>query len=87
MNFTNWKKRTVAFTSALALSLGAFNVLSDTGRKSVINAAGDVSMEWGTLKIGGAGFVSGIVTGQKEMYLRTDVGGAYKYDYNKNEWV
>ena len=42
---------------------------------------------WGTLEIGGAGFVSGIVTGQKEMYLRTDVGGAYRYDYEKNEWV
>ena len=43
--------------------------------------------EWGALEIGGGGFVSGIVTGQKEMYLRTDVGGAYKYDYTKREWV
>ncbi len=43
--------------------------------------------DWGTLEIGGAGFVSGIVTGQKEMYLRTDVGGAYRYDYEINEWV
>ncbi len=50
---------------------------------------GDVSdsMVWDTLKIGGGGFVSGIITGQKEMYLRTDVGGAYKYDYDKKEWV
>lgn len=87
MNFTNWKKRTVAFASALAVSAGAFNVLSDAGRKSVINAADDISMEWGALKIGGGGFVSGIVTGQREMYLRTDVGGAYKFDYDKNEWV
>ncbi len=45
------------------------------------------TMEWDTVKIGGGGFVSGIVTGQKEMYLRTDVGGAYKYDYEKNKWV
>ncbi len=43
-------------------------------------------MEWEAVKIGGAGFVSGIVTGQKEMYLRTDVGGAYKYNYEINEW-
>lgn len=42
--------------------------------------------EWGTLNIGGGGFVSGIVTGQKEMYLRTDVGGAYKYDYKNKKW-
>ena len=43
--------------------------------------------DWDTLEIGGGGFVSSIVTGQKEMYLRTDVGGAYRYDYDKNEWV
>lgn len=50
--------------------------------------AADLSatMEWEPVKIGGAGFVSGIVTGQKEMYLRTDVGGAYKYNYEKAEW-
>ncbi|MGN0613906.1 MAG: dockerin type I domain-containing protein [Porcipelethomonas sp.] len=42
--------------------------------------------DWGTVEIGGGGFVSGIVTGQNEMYLRTDVGGAYKYNYDKGEW-
>ena len=42
--------------------------------------------DWGTVEIGGGGFVSGIITGQKEMYLRTDVGGAYKYNYDKGEW-
>ena len=45
------------------------------------------SYEWGTLRIGGGGFLSGIVVGHKEMYIRTDVGGAYKYDYNKKEWI
>ena len=44
------------------------------------------SYEWGRLKIGGGGFLSGLVIGQREMYLRTDVGGAYKYDYQKKEW-
>jgi len=43
--------------------------------------------EWGTFNIGGGGFVSGIVTGKREMYLRTDVGGAYKYDYTDKKWV
>ena len=42
--------------------------------------------EWGALEIGGGGFVSGIITGQKEMYLRTDVGGAYRYDYTSKRW-
>ena len=51
-------------------------------------ASKDISstMSWDTVRIGGGGFVSGIVTGQKEMYLRTDVGGAYKYNYEKKEW-
>ena len=43
--------------------------------------------EWGNLKIGGGGFISGIITGKNEIYLRTDVGGAYKYDYKNREWV
>ena len=45
------------------------------------------SYEWGSLKIGGGGFVSSIIEGKREMYMRTDVGGAYKYDYNNGEWV
>ncbi len=45
------------------------------------------SMSWDTVEISGGGFVSGIVTGQTEMYARTDVGGAYRYDYETEEWV
>ncbi|MBQ7004682.1 MAG: 1,4-beta-glucanase [Oscillospiraceae bacterium] len=43
--------------------------------------------DWGTVRIGGGGFVSGIVTGENAMYARTDVGGAYRYDYEQREWV
>ena len=52
-------------------------------------AAADISSEmtWDTLKIGGAGFVSSIIAGQNTMYMRTDVGGAYKYDYTRKRWV
>jgi hypothetical protein len=45
------------------------------------------SYEWGSLKIGGGGYLSGLIVGKKEMYIRTDVGGAYKYDYTKKKWV
>lgn len=44
-------------------------------------------MTWDTLNIAGGGFVSGIITGDDQMYARTDVGGAYRYDYDKNKWV
>ncbi len=43
--------------------------------------------DWGTLEISGGGFVSSIVTGDTQMYARTDVGGAYRYDYDSQTWV
>ena len=45
------------------------------------------SMDWDTLNIAGGGFVSGIITGDDQMYARTDVGGAYRYDYEQKKWV
>ena len=44
-------------------------------------------MDWDTLNIAGGGFVSGIITGDDQMYARTDVGGAYRYDYEQKKWV
>ncbi len=81
----NKLRHSLALLSALAL-LGTsvpYSVLHVTA------ATADLSnpMTWGTLRIGGGGFVSGIVTGKQVMYARTDVGGAYKYDYDKEEWV
>lgn len=60
-----------------------------TQQKLTATAAGSAAntMEWGTLEISGGGFVSGIVTGQNVMYARTDVGGAYRYDYDTQSWV
>lgn len=83
-------KKTLAGFFALCIGIAAAP-LSGTISPDDITAyaaSGDIrnDMKWGTLKIGGAGFVSGIVTGQKEMYLRTDVGGAYKYNYKTNQW-
>ena len=45
---------------------------------------------YGTLPMGGAGFVSGIVCSRTEanlIYLRTDVGGAYRWYEDKAEWI
>ena len=74
--------------AASALCLGIVCLAQDNIITADYVSAADLTstMEWEALKIGGAGFVSGIVTGQKEMYLRTDVGGAYKYNYEINEW-
>lgn len=82
------KLRALSAALAVCISLSGVYTISSSVTTIPANAAESIedSMDWGTLKIGGGGFVSGIVTGQKEMYLRTDVGGAYKYNYEKNEW-
>ncbi len=81
----NFFKKTM--TSALAFCMSVVCILPAMPSSVEVNAA-DLTdtMVWDSVKIGGAGFVSGIVTGQKEMYLRTDVGGAYKYNYDTNKW-
>lgn len=81
------KKKLFGLITAVALTVSAVPAVINTSQQ--VSAAEDVTntMDWGTVEIGGGGFVSGIVTGQKEMYLRTDVGGAYRYDYEKGEWV
>ena len=71
--------------------LGAAAVLTAAVPLQTIQGAAatkDISdtMKWGTLRIGGGGFVSGIVTGKKVMYARTDVGGAYRYNYATESW-
>ena len=79
-------RKTLAGLMAFCIAATA---VSFSGQNGAIKAsAADLrsNMEWGTLRIGGGGFVSGIVTGKKEMYARTDVGGAYKYNYEKECW-
>jgi photosystem II stability/assembly factor-like uncharacterized protein len=48
------------------------------------------SYEWGSLKIGGGGYVTGIVVHPRDknvMYIRTDVGGAYRWDDRSKQWM
>ena len=50
------------------------------------NAAG---YDWKSVKIGGGGFVTGIITCPQEknlMYARTDVGGAYRWIETTKSW-
>ncbi|MDE6833786.1 MAG: 1,4-beta-glucanase [Ruminococcus sp.] len=85
----NLFKKTIAgiLVSCMAFSAIPYSNSYISGDVSAVSESVADTMKWDTLRIGGAGFTSGIVTGQKEMYLRTDVGGAYKWDYDKSEWV
>ena len=45
---------------------------------------------WGTVTMGGGGFVSAIITSKTErdlIYARTDVGGAYRWNEQEKSWV
>ncbi len=83
------KKMKKVFAGVLAVCLAATgsSFIPKAEKMNDVSAAEEaLSMEWGAVKIGGGGFVSGIVTGDKVMYARTDVGGAYKYNYDKMQW-
>lgn len=56
------------------------------------SCVGAVAQEysWRSLPFGGGGFVSGIITCPQEkgvMYARTDVGGAYRWNPEAEEWI
>lgn len=83
--------RLIAMILATAMFITAIFVLptqkADVNEVSAVTTESGETYEYGSLAIGGGGFVSGIVTGKKAMYARTDVGGAYRYDYTTNKWV
>ena len=82
------QKRYLSVLTAVMLLSTSLGVTSSVQPISVAAADSiESSMNWDTLDIAGGGFVSGIIAGDDQMYARTDVGGAYRYDYDKNEWV
>lgn len=84
----NQKNKCISIlTAAVLLCTGIGTAAAVSPMKAQATESIETSMNWDTVEIGGGGFVSGIITGDDQMYARTDVGGAYRYDYEKEEWV
>ena len=55
----------------------------------IVSVKADEVYTWNSLPVGGAGFVTGIVTCPQEknlIYARTDVGGAYRWIEDSKSW-
>lgn len=80
------------FFHAAALALFAF-VMADldiSASAQDSRVAPSVSYRWQNVKVGGGGFSPGIIFSRAERglaYLRTDIGGAYRWDAKAKHWV
>ena len=79
------------WAKALAPELNKLMPDAMAGGMNGANApASGASYAWQPVAIGGSGFVSGIITSKTEknlIYLRTDVGGAYRWDAPNKRWI
>ena len=86
----------IALLTGVCLSASALGGCADNDKKGKADPAKyynsqptDTGYEWGNVKIVGGGYVPGIVYNETEenlIYVKTDMGGAYKFDKDKNEW-
>lgn len=77
-----FKKSAALFLAALLSISASTNVLAATDKSSNYN--------WDHVYMGCYGFVTGMVVHPKNpdlRYIRTDVGGMYKYDTQNNKWI
>ncbi len=66
-------------------------VTSEVFKVSIVSHTDSGTYDWdGAVKVGGSGYVTGSVFSQIEpnvLYAKADIGGAYRYDFERDFWV
>lgn len=78
------------FLSCAKDSKGRLDVDNDDDTDTLPVPAPSDNYRWDYLPIGGGGYVTGIVIHPEEtdhIYIRTDVGGAYRWDPGDERWI
>ena len=76
----------------LVLSIFTAIILITWNQSSLLSAPSEVTdnFHWQNVNIQGMGYVTGLVIAPSapyDVYIRTDVGGPYRFDRNENRWL
>lgn len=76
--------------SGVILLLVLLSTVFSPAAEAAFGKQEEVLYQWDNVRIGGGGLVTGVVFHPKEeglVYVRTDVGGAYRWDKEKQVWI
>lgn len=85
--------REKALSTLFRVALGAASVIAvifSTQAPAQETRAPSVPYRWANVKVGGGGFSPGVIFSRAERglaYLRTDIGGAYRWDAKARSWI